>query len=205
MLKNYKRIITDEIIKYLNTDDIIVLHGARQVGKTFILYWLENYLKQEKEITHYIDLEDSRFVNILNLGANDFIRYLEEEGFNVKKFSQNKKLFIFIDEIQYLNNPSSFLKLIADHYKNLKLIVSGSSSFEIKSKFKNSLVGRTVDFEIFNLCFKEFLQFKDYVFDENKIFTSKKIEELKKLFKEYIFQGGYPKIALTKEIDKKEK
>ncbi|MBU4331685.1 AAA family ATPase [Patescibacteria group bacterium] len=95
MLKNYKRIITDEIIKYLNTDDIIVLHGARQVGKTFILYWLENYLKQEKEITHYIDLEDSRFVNILNLGANDFIRYLEEEGFNVKKFSQNKKLFIF--------------------------------------------------------------------------------------------------------------
>ena len=38
----YKRRIVDEIIKYLKLDEILVLHGARQVGKTHILYWLKN-------------------------------------------------------------------------------------------------------------------------------------------------------------------
>lgn len=197
--KIYKRTIIDNIIKYLFTNDIIVLHGARQVGKTYILYYLENYLREKKEIVHYIDLEDSRYVKILNSGIEEFIKYLKEEGINV-----NAKVFVLIDEIQYLNNPSSFLKLIADHHKNIKVIVSGSSSFEIKSKFKDSLVGRTVNFEIFNLSFKEFLMFKEYQFSE-EVFTKKKIDELKNLFKEYVLYGGYPKIVLNCEIEKKEK
>ena len=66
---------------------------------------------------------------------------------------------MLIDEIQYLANPSSFMKLIADHHRYLKLIVSGSSSFAMKSKFRDSLVGRTVDFEIYPLSFREMLTF----------------------------------------------
>lgn len=201
----YKRDITNEIIKYLSTDEIIVLHGARQVGKTFILYWLEKYLKEKNKASYYIDLEDSRFVKILDAGAEEFIKHLKEEGFISDAGGQEKKLFVFVDEIQYLTNPSSFLKLIADHHKNIKLIVSGSSSFEIKNKFKDSLAGRTVNFEIFNLSFKEFLLFKKYFFSGKKVFTAKKIGELKNLFKEYVLYGGYPKITLTPEIDKKEK
>jgi len=198
----YKRDIVDEINNYLKTDDIIVLHGARQVGKTSILYLLREQLKAKGEVTYYIDLEDSRFVKILDSGTDEFIKLLEEEGL---KTSSRKKIFVFIDEIQYLSNPSSFLKLTADHHKNLKLIVSGSSSFAIKDKFKDSLVGRTVNFEIFNLSFKEFLTFKQYLFEGKKSYTQKKIEELKLLFKEYVLYGGYPKIVLTPEIDKKEK
>ena len=203
--KIYKRIIAEEIIKYLHTDDIVVLHGARQVGKTYILYWLDNYLKENNKITHYIDLEDSRFSGILNKGADVLITYLEEEGLITAGLSDDEKIYVFIDEIQYLDNPSSFLKIMADHHKNIKLIVSGSSSFEIKSKFKDSLVGRTVNFEIFNLSFKEFLQFKSYTFLNKKKMTDKKTEELRGLFKEYVLQGGYPKIVLTLEMDKKEK
>ncbi len=201
----YKRDIADEIVKYLFTDDIIVLHGARQVGKTSILYWLEKYLKEKGETSYFIDLEDSRFVKILDVGAEEFIKHLKEEGFIDNAGKQEKKLFVFIDEIQYLTNPSSFLKLIVDHHKNIKLIVSGSSSFEIKNKFKDSLTGRTVNFEIFNLSFKEFLLFKQRAFDEKKVFTVKKINELKNLFKEYVLYGGYPKITLSPEIDRKEK
>ncbi|MBU2264298.1 ATP-binding protein, partial [Patescibacteria group bacterium] len=198
--KIYKRIIVDEIKKYLFTDDIIVLHGARQVGKTYILHWLNKYLKTKNKITYYIDLEDSRFVAILDAGVEDFIKHLQEQGLEL-----NKKIFVFIDEIQYLKNPSMFLKLIADHYKKIKLIISGSSSFEIKSKFKDSLVGRTVNFEIFNLSFNEFLLFKNYYFDSKKIFTEKKINELKKLFKEYVLFGGYPKVVLANQKEIKEK
>jgi hypothetical protein len=117
------------------------------------LLWLENYLKDKKEDVYYIDLEDSRYKKILDSGVDEFINHLREEGHAP---NTSKKSFVFIDEIQYLNNPSEFLKLIADHYKNIKLIVSGSSSFEIKSKFKDSLVGRTINFEIFSLSFAEY-------------------------------------------------
>jgi len=208
MLKKiYRRTIVDEIIEYLYTDNILVLHGARQVGKTYLLYWLKDYLRKKNEITYYIDLEDSRFVKILDSGHEEFIKHLIEEGIisDGKNFSSKRQVFVFVDEIQYLNNPSSFLKLIADHYKNIKLIVSGSSSFDIKNKFKNSLVGRTVEFEIFPLSFKEFLLFQEHPFNDEKKITSKKLEELKKLYKKFILYGGYPQIALTAEVKKKEK
>lgn len=202
--KIYKRIICDEIVRYLFSDGPIVLHGARQVGKTHILFWVEKYLKEKNEKVYFIDLEDSRFIRILNSGVDEFLKLLKEEGVFWDS-GRAGKIFVLIDEIQYLENPSSFLKLIADHHKEIKLIVSGSSSFEIKSKFKDSLAGRTIDFEIFNLSFREFLLFNSYHFDGQSAATSKKIGELIIMFKKFILYGGYPRIVLTPEIEKKEK
>lgn len=199
----YKRDIIGEIEKYLYTGDIIVLHGARQVGKTSLLRYFEAELKAKGETAYFIDLEDSRYVKILDMGVGEFLKLLEEEG--IKAVRPNKKVFIFVDEIQYLENPSSFLKLIADHHKGIKLIVSGSSSFAIKSKFKDSLVGRTVDFDIFNLSFREFLTFMGYTFKEGKVYTARKVDELRGFFKQYVLYGGYPKIVLTPEVAMKEK
>ena len=200
MTKIYKRLIFNQITKYLDGHDIVVLHGARQVGKTSILQYLQDYLKNAGEPVHYIDLEDSRLARILDEGVEEFMKYLEEEGLEVKK-----KLYVLIDEIQYLADPSSFLKLAADHYKHIRLIVSGSSSFNIKAKFKDSLAGRTVNFEIYPLSFEEFLLFKNYHFERQKVFTSKKIQELTAFYEEYTLYGSYPKIVLTPEVEKKEK
>ncbi|MDO8667995.1 MAG: ATP-binding protein [bacterium] len=198
----YKRKIVDEILKFIALEEIIVLHGARQVGKTHIMLWLENYLKNKKEDVYYIDLEDSRNKKILDAGVDEFIGHLRAEGHAPQT---DRKTYVFIDEIQYLKNPSEFLKLIADHHKNIKLIISGSSSFEIKTKFKDSLVGRTINFEIFNLSFAEYLLFKEYYYDPGAKANEKKQAELKSIFKEYILCGGYPKVALINEIELKEK
>lgn len=196
----YERTIFSELKKYLYDEGILVLHGARQVGKTSILFYLENYLKARKETVKYIDLEDSRYVESFDRGYQELIKYLDSEGLDTRK-----KIFVLIDEIQYLSNPSSFLKLLADHHKNIKLIVSGSSSFDIKSKFKNSLVGRTINFEIYPLSFEEFLKFKKYPVALHTQLSEIKQQELIKLFQEYALFGGYPKIVLTAEVSKKEK
>jgi len=201
----FRRKIIDKINQFLATNETIVLHGARQVGKTFIMRYLKNFLEEKKETTHFIDLEDSRFVRILDKGGDEFMRYLKEEGFDPALFNERRKLFVFIDEIQYLANPSPFLKLLADHYSQIKLIVSGSSSFNIKQKFSDSLVGRTVNFEIFPLCFEEFLMFKGEHFDQKHIYTAKKRDELLSLYDDYILSGGYPKIVLTSQKVMKEK
>lgn len=184
-----KRDIFDKIESFLGTNNIIVLHGARQVGKTHILYFIQKYLQEKGKLTHYIDLEDSRFLEILDSGVESFISYLKGEG--VKD-----RATVFIDEIQYLKDPSSFLKLMIDHHSEIELIVSGSSSFNIKSKFSDSLVGRTVNFEIFPLSFSEFLRFKNI--------NTKMVGTLLNMYREYIAFGGYPKIVLDDEINHKE-
>jgi uncharacterized protein len=202
----YKRMVIDEITHYLHTDDILVIHGARQVGKTSILMYLQRQLIDQAERTLYIDLEDSRFVALLDRGVDEFLNFLRGEGFDFSELSNlGKKLFVLVDEIQYLAAPSSFLKLIADHHRYLKLIVSGSSSFEMKSKFKDSLVGRTVNFEIHPLSFREMLLFKGIPFIPGVAPTEIKIRELQALYLEYALYGGYPKIVLTAELDRKEK
>jgi uncharacterized protein len=203
MERLFARTIISEIDKYLATDEIIVLHGARQVGKTSILRLLQSRLEAQGKTTHFIDLEDSRYLTILNEGVDAFLGYLREEG--MVPSTTEAKLYVFIDEIQYLADPSSFLKLVADHHKNLKLIVSGSSSFAIKTKFKDSLVGRTVDFEIYPLSFREFLAFNNYPFPETKPATQKKVDELRAKFREFVLYGGYPRIVLAAGIERKEK
>ena len=71
-----ERAVIDDITHYLHTDDILVIHGARQVGKTSILMYLQHQLIDQAERTLYIDLEDSRFVALLDRGVDEFLKYL---------------------------------------------------------------------------------------------------------------------------------
>ncbi|MHB8362327.1 MAG: ATP-binding protein, partial [Patescibacteria group bacterium] len=78
------------------------------------------------------------------------------------------------------------------------------SSFDIKSKFSDSLVGRTINFDIFNLSFNEFLRFKKVNYNLDKL-SDIHLEKVIKLYKEYVLYGGYPQIVLENSIDKKER
>jgi predicted AAA+ superfamily ATPase len=64
MDKIFKRIVIDEINKFIDSDEVIVLHGARQVGKTCILRFLQDQLRDRGDTAYFIDLEDSRYVKI---------------------------------------------------------------------------------------------------------------------------------------------
>lgn len=196
----FDRKLMKGIKPFLHTADIIVIHGARQTGKTSLLKIIQNELSEKN--CFYFDLEDSRFKNLFEEGIDSVINYLKQKGL----YKQQDRIYLFVDEIQYLSNPSSFLKLAHDHHAEIKMIVSGSSSFEIKSKFKDTLVGRTVNFELFPLDFEEFLWFKEQSFNlKNTINDKVLIGELQTLYKEYVLFGGYPKIVLTEEVEIKEK
>lgn len=199
----FNRDAVEKITPWLETGEILVLHGARQVGKTSILYYLKDQLTASGKQVYYIDLEDSRYLRILDAGVDEFLRHLAEQGHAVG--TEQERLYVFIDEIQYLANPSSFLKLVADHHHGIKLIVSGSSSFAIREKFSDSLVGRTINFEIFPLSFREFLRFRGITFVEGQPLTQMKVYELREYYREYVLYGGYPRIVLTPEIERKEK
>ncbi len=196
----YKRKLIKDIEKYLDSKEAIVVYGARQVGKTTLLkYLIEHNLKPLRDNVFYFDLELMNLLELCNQGAETVYKYLIEKGAD-----ENKQIYLIIDEIQYLDNPTNFIKIMHDHYPRIKLLVSGSSTFEIKKKFKNSLVGRIVCFEMHPLNFEEFLTFKNkkYNLTENNSRTINK--ELVLLAKEYIKYGGYPAIVLEKSEEKKQ-
>jgi len=194
-----KRKILPHISGFLDYKEAIVIYGAKQVGKTTIMKMLINQLKNngvpEKAI-FYFDLEDLDILSLCNQDVDSLIRYIEA------RTSCKRKIYLFIDEIQYLSNPSSFIKLIVDNYSDrFKLIASGSSVLGIKSKIKQSLVGRIVTFEVLGLDFEEFLWFKKKRFNLNKVADEKTEKELKQLFEEFIIFGSYPRVALISKID----
>lgn len=191
----YPRNIISEIKKVLSRDEFVILTGARQVGKTSILIMLKNYLEEKGEQCHYFNLENSEYLKSFN-----------EHPFNLFEFIPESKIkqTIFIDEIQYLDNPSNFLKLLYDEKRSkIKIITSGSSSFYIDKKFKDSLVGRKFLFEVYPLDFSEFLIFNQEEELLRRINRSEKLsiyykKRLLELWEKYLRYGGYPKIALTK-------
>lgn len=208
-----------EIIKWMDNEQILLLVGARQVGKTSLLYLLIQHLLSQgidESRLFYFDLEDFEILNLINSGVPNFMEYLRREGADF-----NKKFYLFIDEIQYLDNPTHILKLIADHYRNIKLVVSGSSTLQIRKKFKDSLVGRKILFEIYPLSFSEFLFFrkkknlqgvvKDLRLREwmanprAKEFRVLEIyqRELAQSYEEYVLYGGYPAVVLESNFSKK--
>ena len=181
----------------MGSREIIVIYGARQVGKTSVLkYLIENHIKKNH---FYFDLELPNLLELCNQGAESVFKYLIQKGADEKS-----KIFLIIDEIQYMDDPTKFLKIMHDHYPALKLIVSGSSTFEIKKKFKESLAGRTINFELYPLSFEEFLVFKNKNYKLNKENEETINKELIELAEEYIRFGGYPKIVLENSEEKKQ-
>ena len=109
-----------------------------------------------------------------------------------------------MDEIQYLNDPSNFIKLLFDdHRSKIKLVASGSSAFYLGQKFKDSLVGRKRIFKLNTCDFEEFLllQEKDDLWEEvlkikkNPEFKSVKSIFLKSELEKFLIFGGYPAVA----------
>ncbi len=205
----HKRNLYYECLGHLQKREITIITGARQVGKTTILKQMKEYLTAKKLPAFYVNLEDP-----------DFLRILDEHPRNIfKLFSipENQKLFFLIDEIQYLNNPTNFMKYLYDDFSDrIKLIVTGSSAFYMDKKFRDSLAGRKKLFILHTLSIDEFLRFhnKDKLSKlyseipfynltiENLPLTEQ--QGISSYIEKYIIYGGYPRVVLANN-DKEKK
>lgn len=193
------RDITVRSQKYLDSEEILLFIGARQAGKTTVLKQIMERLKNQKAKSYFLNLEDPEYLDLLNKNPKNL--------FKILPMDLKKRNFVFIDEVQYLSNPSNFLKYIFDEHKqNIKLIVSGSSAFYIDKKFRDSLAGRKKIFNVFTVSFNEFLRFKKEDELSKKNFYEISLEEKNKIglfYREYLVFGGYPRVVLS-PLDEKE-
>jgi len=122
---------------------ILILLGSRQVGKTTIV-------KKIFPQANYLLVDNSPIKNILETYDIESYKTLIKGG--------SKQLII--DEIHLLSNPGLAAKILYDQIPGLKLIITGSSSFHLKNKTSESLVGRKIDYYLYPLTFSEYLQQK---------------------------------------------
>jgi len=202
----YRPIIND-IKKQIESGNIVILLGARQVGKTSILLILIDEYKKIKppNSVFYFDLEKEEILELLSDHRN-LINYLKLQGADLKNL-----VYLFIDEFHYLSAPSKLLKILHDSYSNLRIIVTGSSSLEMTSKIKESLAGRKRVFTIYPLSFEEYLQFKNSHLIDVFLRAKQKgiqlaqpiLNEMLNEWEEYCLFGAYPKVTLTQEREEK--
>ncbi|MBI5412815.1 ATP-binding protein [Candidatus Peregrinibacteria bacterium] len=193
------RDVTREAIKHLESEEILIFVGSRQSGKTTILKQIQTEIIDKKQPSFFLNLEDPEYLDLLNEHPRNLLK--------IFSLNPQRKNFVFIDEIQYLKNPSNFLKYIFDEYKGkIKLIVSGSSAFYMDRKFTDSLAGRKRIFNVYTLSFREFLRFKEENELSEKNFNNVSMEEENKIdlyFREFVVFGGYPRVVLS-PLDEKE-
>lgn len=194
------RDLTLKIKKYLDKEEILLIIGPRQSGKTTVLHQIEDILEKQNKINYFLNLEDADYLSLLNKSPKNL--------FKIFSFDLDQKNFVLIDEIQYLDNPSNFLKYFFDEYHGkIKIIASGSSAFYLDKKFKDSLVGRKKIFYLFTLSFKELLRFKNEKELSKRDFNNLNLSEKEKIvfyYQEYLTFGGYPRVVLSPLKEKQE-
>jgi len=157
---------------YLKPNKILVIYGPRRVGKTTLL---QNFLKQT-ELKFKLDSGDNvRTQQILSTG--DFNRILAYyEGYEL----------IAIDEAQNISNIGKALKIIVDQIPGIKVIATGSSSFELAGQVGEPLTGRKKTLILYPMSQYEL------AFEFNKFELNEKLED-------YLIFGLYPEVVQSQK------
>ena len=198
-----KRELFAALQKHLEKKEFTILTGARQTGKSTLLKQLEEDCKQSGIPTIFLNLENKSILAELNKSPLSIIHFLPET---------EQRIIVFIDEVQYLDDPSNFLKLLYDEYApKLKIVATGSSAFYIDRNFKDSLAGRKRVFTLYTCSFSECLLLKnktDLLNEFNRLSNQKGaksvvLSALEVEFYNYILFGGYPAVVLEPDMEEK--
>ena len=184
-LKN-KKIIKREIEEYfkgiVNSKLIKIVSGIRRCGKSVFIY---NLLKDKKFA--YMNFDDERLYNLNT--DNILSSFYEIYGKDFK--------IIFFDEIQNLDKWELFVNRL--HRAGFNLFITGSNSKLLSRELATHLTGRHITVELFPFSFREYLNAIDFK-EENG--TTKARGILKKEFRKYLDDGGFPEIIVENENPK---
>ena len=198
-----KRNLFVTLQKHLEKKEFTILIGARQTGKSTLLKQLECDCRQSGIITLFLNLENKSILAELDKSPLALFHFLPET---------DQRIVVFVDEIQYLNDPSNFLKLLYDEYApKLKIVATGSSAFYIDKKFKDSLAGRKRVFTLYTCSFDEclLLREKTELLKELNRLTRQKgaksvqLHTLETEWNNYMLFGGYPAVILEPDVEEK--
>jgi len=169
-----RRVLEKNVVSRIATGKAIIITGARQTGKTTLL----SGLLKEREGTLWLDADEPDVRALFENPTSD----------RLKAVFAGKKILI-IDEAQRIENIGMRLKLITDHLKDIQLVATGSSSFELSNKIIEPLTGRKWEFQLFPISFEEMVNHTSL------------LEEIRLMPHRLIF-GYYPEIVTNAGSEK---
>lgn len=162
----YERKYVNHFYKKIKNEKFsYVFYGIRRIGKTTMCFQILNKFISNKELK----IDEIIFLDIeLELSLGNKSEIIKQKFFEL--FKSNKFKLVFFDEIQLLENWDMFIKSLNDHFPNVKIISSGSSSYNLKEK--ESGLGRFIKVNIQPLMLNEFISIRK---EEIKDFSKKEV------------------------------
>jgi len=190
-----KREIHDQLYKYINDTsnrDVIVIEGARQVGKSYLVnqvlksiesHFLSFDLEKEPKLRHQINNTEN---------FNDFKSLMEDN------YALKKNTVLFFDEAQECQKLAMYVKSFKEDWHGVKVILTGSSMNRFFPKTIRIPVGRMRSMCVYPFSFSEFIRFihgndlSDFILSAPEIIPKSRHMKLLEYFDIYQITGGYP-------------
>lgn len=168
--------IYQNLEQMLEPGKALVIYGPRRAGKTTLI----NSFLAHTRLKYKLDSGD-------NLKTREVIG--SENIALIKEYLSGYALYV-IDEAQKISNVGVGLKIITDHLPDIKLIATGSSSFELSGQIGEPLTGRKNQLTLFPLAQKELLAGKNRF-------------ELRESLPEFLVFGSYPEVVTSEDKNQK--
>jgi predicted AAA+ superfamily ATPase len=163
------RSLQQKIAESMKPNKVVMIFGVRRVGKTVLMTHIADRFKGKKLIMNGEDY--------------DALALLENRSISNYRNLLNGVDLLIIDEAQHIPEIGAKLKLMVDEIPGIKIIVSGSSSFDLFNKSGEPLVGRSVPFHLTAFSQTEISQ------TENRLQTQQNLESR-------LIYGSYPEVVL---------
>ncbi len=183
------------ITKYMKAREVLLLLGARRTGKSTLVYQIIKNLLNNKtppEAILFINLDEPLFQSKSkdSMYLTEIIEYYLAQKKSVSTF------YLFIDEIQNHDYWVQTIKTLYDTRKNIKIILTGSTSTLLQKEISTRLSGRYFHIIVYPLSFREYLSF-------NRLQKPTTIEKLQ-YFNDYLEFGAFPRVVLEDDKDLKQ-
>ncbi len=179
-----RELYLNQIIEYIDKPFIKVITGIRRSGKSVLLK-----LIQQELINKSINRNNIIYINFESFEFSDINEAKKLYSFIRNKIIKNKKYYLIFDEIQNVEGWEKAINSFTVDF-NVDIFITGSNSHLLSSELATYLSGRYIQFTIYTLSFKEFLQFK-------KHYSDTKPQDNYSEFKNYLRYGGFPAIHTT--------
>lgn len=172
----FSRYIYSAIKDKLKSNKVLILAGARRVGKTHLIKTIQNEFTGKSLFLNGEDLDTVSLLSDRRVAS--FQRWVSDVD------------LLIVDEAQMVPEIGKSLKLLIDSFPSLTIIASGSSAFELSNKTGEPLVGRQIGYQLFPLAQMELSKHENYV-------------ETKQQLNDRLVFGTYPDVLqMTGEDDK---
>jgi len=189
-----RKFVQETVIQYIFPREKIVsknsvLLGVRRSWKSYHLYSLAHQMPDD---FLYINFEDER---LIGFDVSQLYRFIE----TYEELYDKKPKLILLDEVQQILGFEKFVRRLRDQHYDV--VVTWSNAFIDNKEIATTLWWRLQEIYVYPLSFKEYLMFSKIPYNKESLYTKK--TKIIKMFKEYLYGGGFPEVRNKSSWEKR--